>query len=262
MALPANPFGQTSISSINLDLGNASLPSPTTTFPKFPNLAIEIRKRILRHCCFVSRVVDVIHGTCIGSGGNKASFNPNTPGPGFYHTHTRPPAILSASSESRNEALKYYEKSFFHPGLFVNYAADYIYLETFVPYVCPVFFRLVKGRKAKLVMSSNHCQQAYQDQEEIMKGFSELVLVERSVGKGYLNGHDHCSQQGKWNLKITPFTDIVHFACSTLKIRMDATMLLADLAWFSAKDGHDDESKVEFPHVQILQLQIQDDSSS
>jgi hypothetical protein len=230
----------------------------TAAFPQFRSLPTDLRLQIFRIICQVSRVVDVTRGSRDGAFASMSVGKPpNNTFRVCYHTHTVPPVMLSVCSESRKEALQIYETPFSHPGLFINFSLDYLYLRQYQPTTWYFFLQLVQGKRAKVVMDSKVCGQVYNNNREYVKDLSELVLINRKEARHQI-WNEPCIQKGAWKLELAPWTDIASYLSTTLQVRMDASLLLAELAGLAEEGGSDNESRVRFPHVQIFQLRMQE----
>lgn len=80
-----------------------------STFLQFPNLPIEIRLKVWKLSCFVTRNVDIATGTIGVTFGTEDEVGAR---PHYYRSRCRPPSLLHVCKESREEGLKYYKLAF------------------------------------------------------------------------------------------------------------------------------------------------------
>ena len=87
-----------------------TLADPAPTFTLFPKLPPELRNKIWKKACFVSRVVDVWCVPVGDTGFGDACVRPFRQKIWMFKSHSQPP-ILHASKEARSIDLQYYELS-------------------------------------------------------------------------------------------------------------------------------------------------------
>jgi 2EXR family len=80
-----------------------------SAFTRFPDLPIEIRFKVWKLACFVTRNVDIATGTVGITFGEEDGTAAR---PHYYRSRCLPPALLHVCKESRQEGLKYYKLDF------------------------------------------------------------------------------------------------------------------------------------------------------